>query len=388
MRTVVTELFGTHKAAAATIGKSTTWLSRNLNALNGNNQTRMPGRDFVDTVLTAGGSAVTSELREKTRALYMEALAATHPARHAACARADEAAAAQARCEDVVQALAELESRSAMEGNQHAQEITRLKAEQEQNQREAAATLDEMRLHNGELAAELRHAQGRETELSEQLAETRRRNEDLAGQLAQAELHEGALADELARARIRIKELTDQLAIQRAGHEEAQDTIAALRGELITLQGILAAREEESGAKERQEVVVAEAIAITEQALTAEQARITAGLDQSLGKAAADVQAVKAPAAWPMTACVTGFLVMILGGMTGLATAINSTTAAQWNWDLLDALRGNHSAAIAGAIGVVTGMISFLCGLIVLEDRGHLPQASDDDTGPVYATWI
>lgn len=344
IRSLVTDIFGTHKAAAARIGKSTTWLSRGLSARRSDDQTRMPGRDFVDKVLVACGTAATDDLRETTRVLYMEALAVTHPDRHAECLRADEAAATQARCEDVTRALAGFEARCARERDQHAHDIARVEAEKEQVAQEAVAALAEAQTRNGELT----------------------------GQLAEA--------------RLRIVELTEQLAEERQGRQWEQDTIRALRRELLGVQEAMAALEVQPCRHEREEAVVAEALAITEQALTAEQKRIAAGAVR-----ADTAQQAKRSAALPAIVSVTGFVVMIVGMLTGLATVIDPHTAAQLNWELVDALQGNTGAKIAAVAAAVIGMSAAGGGLFTLTARGHLtsPARTNDSSAQVtWATWI
>ncbi|MFG2386998.1 transposase [Streptomyces avermitilis] len=125
----------------------------------------MPSREFVDKVLTACGRAATDEVCEATRALYMEALSVTHSARHAECRRADEAAAAQGRCEDVARALADLEARHAQEKEQRAQEIARAEGERDRVAQRRAAALAEAQLRIRDLTGQLaEERQGRRCE--------------------------------------------------------------------------------------------------------------------------------------------------------------------------------------------------------------------------------
>jgi rubrerythrin len=329
IRTLILQAFGAQDKAAAALGKSTSWLSRGLNARHSDSSTRMPNREFVDTVLAA--CTISDEVRDRTRALYMEALAAVDKPRYAQYRAADQAAAAQDRCDKAVRALAELQARIKQQEEQHAREVARLEGELRRQEREGAAAL--------------------------------------------------------AAAQSKISELAGQLAAERQERRVDQATIRALRQELLEAHSTVTALREQPCHHEREQAVLADAIAITEQALAAEEQRAEAD-----GTALAAVSGGrKKPAGGPAAISAVDFVVMTVGALVGLAAIMHPDVAADLTWDLVNALRGNPVAGVAGLVAFVLGFSAWLGGMMALVDRGYI-QTRDHLSGtsaePSFATWI
>ncbi|MFD5234298.1 hypothetical protein ACFWJ5_38460 [Streptomyces qaidamensis] len=346
---MVKEAFGTQKkAVAACGGKNEPWLSRQLNARDGNGKTRLPPREFVEVVLKA--CKASDEVRDQTRKLYMEALATINPARHADYRATDRAAATEIRCQEALQALEDIHARMAQQAEQHAQEVARVEGEK-------AAELAAAREREQKWVAELAAAQARISERTEQLAAERR----------------GRRVDQTT-----LEALRGELV-------QAHTTIESLRGELTETRAVVAGLGEEPCRHERDEAVLAEAIAITEQALAAEKERPEVGRTAGTEEETDRKKSTSGPRA---LACV-GFLVMVAGALVGLATAMAPKAAADLDWAVVDALRGSTGAAGAALAAVVLGCCSWLGALLALMDRGYFPQnQSDGFSDPGYATWI
>ncbi|MFF0201264.1 hypothetical protein [Streptomyces sp. NPDC005017] len=367
MRALVIQTFGTQKKAAAHMGRSETWLSRNLNARDDEGNTRMPGRKFVDVVLAA--CQVSGEQRDRTRDLYMEALASVDEARHAGYRAADRAAAAENRCEQALRTLDGLRARFALQAEQHARELARLESGMER--REGVRV--------GDVAAAARELE-------------RKR----AGELAAAQKRERQWAEELATARARISERSEQLSAERQGRRVDRATIEALRGELVkahstieALHGELteartAAPRQEPWRHEREEAVLAEAIAVTEQALAAERERAETDQTPALGE---ETDRRKPPTGRILITSGAGFVLMVLSALVAVATDAQSKAAADLDWAVIDALRGNAVAGGAATLAFFVGCSVWLCGLLALVVRNdlHTGETSVDD---VLSTWI
>ncbi|MEU8030677.1 hypothetical protein AB0C13_18835 [Streptomyces sp. NPDC049099] len=339
------------------MGKSETWLSRGLNALDGNGNTHMPNRDFVDVVLAA--CEVSVEVRDRARDLYMEALATIDKARHADYRAADRAAAAQDRCEKALRMLEDLHAQLAQQAEQHAQEVASLEGEME------------------------------------------RREQDWAADLAAAQEREQKWAADLATAQSKISERTGQLAAEREGRRVDQATIEALRSELVkahttieTLRGELAeahttieALREEPCRHDREEAVLAEAIAITEQALAAEKERAEVGRTP-LPEEETDL---RKPATGPVALFAASFLVFLATPTCALATALppEQTTAMGLQWAAINELRGSTAAACAAAAVTLLSLLVWVGALLKSIERDHLPVDHDQpSTETNFATWI
>ncbi|MFJ5779520.1 hypothetical protein [Streptomyces sp. NPDC093094] len=356
MRALVKQAFDTQKkAAAACGGKSETWLSRGLNAVDGNGSTRMPSREFVDVVLAA--CKVSDEVRERTGKLYMEALATIDAARHADYVAADRAAATEIRCREALRALEDLRVHMAQQAKQHAHEVARLKSKLERCERERAAGLAAAQEREQEWAADLAAAQTRISERTRQLA---------------AERH-GRRVDQAT-----IEALRGELV-------DAHSTIEALRGALDEAYSVVAALREEPCRHEREEAVLAEAIAVTEQALAAEKARAEVVGTPAPGKKTARRESTSGPLALGSA----GFVVMVAGALVGLATVMHPEAAAELDWAVVDALRGSAGAGWAALAAAVLGFSALLGAILALDNRGFFPPAhSDIYSEQGFATWV
>lgn len=342
VRSIVEASFDTHRTAAAQLGLSPDKFSRRLNAKpNQSSGVRMPERGFVDELLDAcaqAGFAVTHDIRRATRALYMEALAATDSKRHRQCRQEDDFAATQIRCEELTRALADLEAR------------------------------------NADLAQTKRDTQ--------QAADVASTSEALTAERDLARRQRQEAAAQLAAAQTRITELTTQLALERQQRQLDQQTVRALHDELLEVRRALAHVEEEQSRHQREEAVLAEALAVTERALAAEPP------PSPLDTTQADAEQNK-PVAIPITVTAVGFLVMILGMVTLVLTMTHPDSAAAMDSDLVDALRGNTTAGITAASAAFLSFAAFLGGFFTLVARGAIPvgEASTDDSYAMV-TWI
>jgi hypothetical protein len=370
MQALVTEAFGTQKKALASMGRSKSWLSRGLRARDAHDQTRMPGRDFVDRVLAA--CEVSDEVRERTRELYMEALASIDGARHAKYRAADRAAAAQDRSEEALQALEDFRARFARQAELHAREVARLEGEVERRGAETAADLAAAREREAEKAADLAAAQTRIGELTGQLAAERR-----GRRVDQATIE--ALREELVEAHTMIEGLSGELV-------EAHTMIEGLSGELAEARGASEGVREEPCRHGREEAVLAEAIVMTGQALTAERER-AAFVNTAVPE---EVAGRRRPAAGPVAVGSVAFVVMLLGGLMGLAVGMHPNVAADLDWAVVNELRGSTAAAGAALAAVIVGFSVWVGSVMALVGRGHLHGAGDRpyDSEPDFVVWI
>ncbi|WP_406840786.1 hypothetical protein ACICHK_39640 [Streptomyces sp. AHU1] len=261
--------------------------------------------------------------------------------------------------------------RMAQQAKQHAHEVARLEGELERREQERVGDLAAAREREGERAADLATAQRRELEW----------------------------AADLAAAQARISERTQQLAAERQERRVDQATIEALRGELVeahsTIEALsgavekaqseVAALREEPCRHEREEAVLAEAIAVTEQALAAEKERAEVAGTPAFGEKAERQKS----ASGPLALVCAGFPVMVVGALVGLATVMHPKAAAALDWAVVDALRGNTTVAWAALAAVTLGFGSWLGAMPALMDRGYFPEnQSGIYSEQGFATWV
>lgn len=324
MCALVDEAFATRRAAADALNMRPDALSRRLNGKgHSSGEIRMPERSFVDQVLQAcarQGVTVTEGVRSQTRRLYMTALEVTHPARYQACRQQDDLALTQARCEELTALLADREAGYVQEAASHREDRQRL-ADQ------AAC------------AARQRQA-----------------------------------ADVISAKENMIMRLTAQLASERRLRLACESTVRALREELLELRDALAQADEERGRREREEAVLAEAIAVTERALHAEPAPLAAEEPAAAAESTSRKTALAAFAGIMLTAL--GITVL------GLHFASADTGARH---TVVDAFRHSDIAPYAGVAACFLGVLILFGGLVSFLDPNGEIAASDDVS---FATWI
>ncbi|MEU3298160.1 hypothetical protein ABZ722_38430 [Streptomyces longwoodensis] len=327
---LVDEAFPTRRAAADAVNLRPDALSRRLNSKgNSPGEIRMPERTFVDQVLQAcarQGVTVTEKVRSETRRLYMAALEVTHPARHEAYRQQDDLALMQARCEELTDLLADREARHAQESASHLE--------------------DRQRLADQVAAAE-----------------------------AACTAQQQQAADVIAAKEAIIMQLTAQLASERQLRLASESTVRALRGELLELRDALAQADEERGRREREEAVLAEAIAVTERALHAEPA-----------PAAAVEPAAAAAETTSRGTALAAFVGIVLTGLgitvLGMHAAPADTGA---HHAVVEAFRHSSIAPYAGVAACFLGLLVLVGSLISYVDPNGEISTADDIT---FATWI
>lgn len=326
---LVDEAFPTRRAADA-VNLRPDALSRRLNSKgNSPGEIRMPERNFVDQVLQVcarQGVSVTEEVRSETRRLYMAAVEVTHPARYEAYRQQDDLALMQARCEELTGLLADREARYAQESASHVE--------------------DRQRLADQVAAAE-----------------------------AACTARQQQAADVIAAKEAIIMQLTAQLASERQLRLACESTARALRGELLELRDALAQADEERGRREREEAVLAEAIAVTERALHAEPAPVAAVEPTA---AAAETTRPGAALAALVGIILTGLGITVLG--MHFASADTGSHHA-----VVDAFRNSGIAPWAGGAACFLGVL-VLCGSLISYVDPNDEIATSDDIS--FATWI
>ncbi|MFE7935740.1 hypothetical protein ACFU6S_44900, partial [Streptomyces sp. NPDC057456] len=326
---LVDEAFATRRAAADALNVRPDALSRHLNGKGHSpGEIRIPERSFVDQVLQAcarQGVTVTEDVRSRTRRLYMTALEVAHPARYRACRQQDDLALTQARCEELTAVLADREARYVQETASHLEDRQRL--------------VDQAAAAEASCAAEQRRA---------------------AGVISAKENM--------------IMQLTAQLASERRLRLACESTVRALREELLELRDALAQADAESGRREREEAVLAEAIAVTERALHAEPAPLAA----EEPAAAAESTSRKTALAAFVGIMLTGLGITVLG----LHFASADTGARH---TVVDAFRHSDIAPYAGVAACFLGVLILFGSLVYYLDPNGEIAASDDVS---FATWI
>ncbi|MEH0557552.1 hypothetical protein [Streptomyces sp. B21-101] len=165
-----------------------------------------------------------------------------------------------------------------------------------------------------------------------------------------------------------ITQLTAQLASQRHQRLACESTIRALREELLELRDALAQADEKRGRREREEAVLAEAIAVTERALHAEPAPLAA---EEPAAAAAESTSRKTALAALAGIMLTGLGITVLG----LHFASADTGARH---TVVDAFRHSDIAPYAGVAACFPGVLILFASLVSYLDPNGDIAASDD----------
>ncbi|MER6456415.1 hypothetical protein ABT270_28005 [Streptomyces sp900105245] len=379
LKRIAQSAFGTQKAAAAPLGCSSQGqVSKILNAAEQkDNKTaayKIPDREVVDRFLEAVEKEGYQEenLVATTRRLYMNALQVVDPVKYQKYTAGDDRARAERALEAVIEALrqenAELADRNerlAAENERHrsdaeafqahAVEREREKGLRAEAERKIAALTDQLAVEREERVS----SAGTIRALREELEVVR---EGLAAeQQARADEQRGA-GERLVEARARLEELAQGAEAGLTQRQALEETVRSLEAEVAQYRA-----EEER--REREAAVLAEAVAVTDQALHS-------SLEAVQGRAASARESRKAP----VTVLIIGLVVALLGGCSTALSMKGHSLAAHSS--VIAAFDHSSTAAWGGLIAAFVGVLLSFGGTMELMDNGT------DTKDMCMATWI
>ncbi|MEU0678234.1 hypothetical protein ABZ330_36380 [Streptomyces sp. NPDC006172] len=376
MQRIVKAAFGTQSAAAAALGRSQGHISKIVKAAVPEDKKvpyMMPSREFVNKFLDAVDDKGYKEenLVATTRRLYMAALREVDPVKYQAYAAEDDRAKAERASRAVIEALrqenAELADRSerlATENERQRREVDAFQAQAAERERGVRAEAErKIASLTAQLSAEREQRVSSAVTMRALRQELETVRETLATeQQARADDRREA-AEQLAEARARLEELANRAAVGLVQRQELEETV-------LSLQAQVALHRAEEARQERESAVLAEAVAVTEQALHS-------SIEVPADRAAPAKQSKKAP----MTVLIMGVVIALLGALTMALSMRGHSLAA--HSAVIAALDHNAAAAYGGMIAALVGVLLFGGSMmLVLEEDGV------DTKDMCMATWI